>query len=466
MVSSSRQHYKFINSDTIAAIATAPGISSINVIRISGENAIATVEKIFQGKIKLSQAKGNTVHFGKIINPVTKKMLDEVLVTVFKAPNSYTGEDMVEISCHGGNFVASAILDLLLKIGARLAQPGEFTKRRVLAGKMDVTQAEAILDLTQAKTETGFNQAIEQLQGKLSNFVNNLTADIKNIIVQLENLLEFEENEKTCEFRMPPIKKAIKQIATNLQNLIAQNEQLRFFRNGVYCAIIGRPNVGKSSLFNRLIENERAIVTEFPGTTRDSLQQTVVIDGIIFHLVDTAGLRSIKKPSGKEKIEAIGIEHTKHWLNSADFILAIYDYSQTMTKDDELVYKLTHSKPHLTILNKVDLPKRFDVKYFGKEKFYEISAKYNQGINQLKRAMVKYYQQKISSANNYLYLNQRHITALKEVVNLLAQIEHEQYLENAIINLRSSLDTLTTLTNPINNEEILDAIFKNFCIGK
>ncbi|MCX8015333.1 MAG: hypothetical protein N2748_04870, partial [candidate division WOR-3 bacterium] len=193
---------------------------------------------------------------------------------------------------------------------------------------------------------------------------------------------------------------------------------------------------------------------------------TVVIDGIIFHLIDTAGLRTIKKPFGKEKIEAIGIERTKDWLNTADFILAIYDYSQSVTKDDELVYKLTQAKPHLTVLNKIDLPKHFDMRYLGKERVYKISAKYNQGIEQLKTAMAKYYRRKLSSTNNYLYLNQRHLTALKEIVNLLAQNEPEQYLESFIMNLRKSLDILATLTNPINNEEILNAIFQNFCIGK
>lgn len=455
-----------IPSETIAAIATAPGPSGISVIRISGSKAISTADKIFAGKIKPSQVSTQTVHYGKITDPTTKKIIDEVLLTVFLAPDSYTGENMVEISCHGGDFVTSAILKLIIKLGVRHAEPGEFTKRRVLAGKMDITQAEAVLDLVQAKNELVYRSAIEQLQGRLSGYIQTLTADIKTVLAQMENLLEFEEDQKQTEIEFKRLTSRLKKIRTNLEATVIKNEQLQFLRTGVYCVIIGRPNVGKSSLFNRLCEVEKAIVTEIPGTTRDSLEQTIAINGMIFHLIDTAGMKTITAPKGDKKIEALGIEKSKNWLEAADLVLAVYDNSSPVKKEDKLVYNETSKKPHLSVLNKIDLKPHFNRKFLNNEKVYPISAKFNQGINRLKIAMTKIYQKKLPSNNNYLYLNARHVDTIKRVASLLAQSEQEKYLDGSIINLRNGLDLLATITSPVTNEQILDTIFTQFCIGK
>lgn len=460
----------FNQNDTIAAIATAPGPAGISVIRIAGSKAFAVTEKIFRGKIKLSQAKTHTIHYGTIFNPQTKELVDEVLVSIFTAPHSYTGEDMVEISCHGGDFVASQILKLIIKLNVRLAEPGEFTKRRVLAGKMDITQAEAILDLVQARDLTTYRSAIEQLQGKLSGYIQSLSKELTTIIAQIENLLEFEDNHKHVQVKLKEIKKRLSLLREKIEKNIKQNETLQFFRKGISCVIVGRPNVGKSSLFNRLGETEKAIVTEIPGTTRDSLEQTIAINGLILHLIDTAGLKVITESKGTRKIEAIGIEKSKNWLETADLVLAVFDNSQAVKKEDRLVYQAVRNKPHISVLNKIDLKQYFPKKFFNREKIYPISAKYNKGIEQLKNAIVSFYKRKLSSnlpqTGNYFYLNARHIEALTKVATLLKQAEQEEYLDASIMNLRTALDNLGTITGTVTNEQILDIIFQKFCVGK
>jgi len=453
------------SSDTITAIATASGPSGISVIRISGPAAKNIADKIFKGKIKPSKAKSQTIHFGKIINPVTNELIDEVLLSVFTQPNSYTGEHMIEISCHGGDYIASVILNLVIKLGARLAEPGEFTKRRVLANKMDITQAEAIKDLVSVKNDSAYRSAIGQLQGRLSGYISELSGEIKSLTAQLENIIEFEQDQKHIQVQLKKLTRQIQKIRADLEATIKKNEEMKFLRSGVYCVIIGRPNVGKSSLFNRLSEIEKAIVTEIAGTTRDSLEHTTIINGIVFHLIDTAGLKVIHAPKGLDKIEAMGIERSKDWLKSADFVLAVFDNSKPMNQQDQLVYDSVKNKPHLSVLNKIDLPAKFDRKIFKNEVVYPISAKYNKGIKQMKNAITGLYQKQFS-ADNHLYLNSRHIAALKDVIRLLKETESEKHCDIMTMNLRDALDRLGTVTNVTTNEQILDTIFSEFCIGK
>jgi len=457
----------FNTSDTIAAIATASGPSGISVIRISGRKAFSIVDKLFSGKIKPSQAPSHTIHFGLIFNPISKNLLDEVLLSIFIAPKSYTGENMIEISCHGGDFVASQILKLLTKLGARLAEPGEFTKRRVLAGKMDITQAEAVLDLVQATNESSYRSAIDQLKGKLSGYIQNTTNELATVTAKMENLLEFEVDKKQTKSELKKITSQLKSIRINLEQTIKKNEQLKFLRAGIYCVIVGRPNVGKSSLFNRLGDVEKAIVTEIPGTTRDSIEQTITINGLLLHLVDTAGLKVLMQAKANNKIEAMGIEKSKDWLEAADLVLAVFDNSSSITKEDRLVYDAIKQKPHLCVLNKIDLKPAFNYKFLNREKWYFVSAKYNKGVNHLKNAIADNYKRKSpTSNNNCLYLNTRHIDTLNRVLALVRKSEPEKYLDVSIMNLRNALDILGNITSAVTNEQILDLIFAQFCIGK
>jgi tRNA modification GTPase len=324
-----------------------------------------------------------------------------------------------------------------------------------------------VLDLVQAKNESVYRSAIQQLQGKLSGYIQDLTNDLKIIVAQMENLLEFEEDYNQSETEFRKLTNRLKTICNNFEATIKKNEQLKFLRNGVYCVIVGRPNVGKSSLFNRLSEMEKAIVTEIPGTTRDSLEQTITINGIFFHLIDTAGLKVISQPKGVRKIEALGIEKSKNWLEVADFVLAVFDNSSRVKKEDQLVYNATKTKPHLFVLNKIDLKPKFNHKIFNHETVYSISAKYNKGIGRLKTAITNFYKRRLpTSSNNYLYLNTRHIDTLNRVAGLLKQSEQEKYLDVSIMNLRNALDVLGTITSAVTNEQILDTIFMQFCIGK
>ncbi|MBS4016295.1 MAG: tRNA uridine-5-carboxymethylaminomethyl(34) synthesis GTPase MnmE [Candidatus Latescibacteria bacterium] len=453
-------------TDTIAAIATARGPAGISIIRISGPRSISIADKLFRGKIKPSRAKSHTVHFGEICNPISQQVIDQVMLSVFLAPHTYTGDDMAEISCHGSDFVASQILKVIIKTGARLAEPGEFTKRRVLANKMDITQAEAVLALTNAKNESTCRSALDQLQGKLTGYVADLGNQLKTIIARIEHLLEFEESNQTTQLQFRKIINQVKTIRADIDKTIKQNEALKYLHSGVYCVIIGKPNVGKSSLFNRLLEQDRAIVTEIPGTTRDSLQETVSINNLIFHLIDTAGLKIIKNPDKTQKIEAIGIEKSQDWLKTADFILAVFDNSSPLTQQDRLVYDAVKHKPHLIVLNKIDRTPHFNKNFFKSEKTVLVSAKYNQGVDRLKNAMSRSYTRKIAGGNGYLALNERHLDILKQLSGLIKQAEKENYLETALVNLRNGLDLLGSVTSLVSNEQILDTIFSKFCIGK
>ncbi len=455
-------------SDTIAAIATASGQAGIAVIRISGEQAFRIADKIFDGKIKPSHARSHTIHYGAIYDPASKQLIDEVLLAVYKSPNSYTGEDMVEIFCHGGDYVSASILDVIISNGARLAEPGEFTKRRVLAGKMDITQAEAVLDLVQSHNTYQHRAAIHQLQGKLSSYITNIQNTLITIISQLEHLLEFEEDNKVVKLQYKSLLSKIKKLRIDIEELIAKNKELKFLRSGVICPIIGRPNVGKSSLFNRLCESERAIVTEIPGTTRDSLEALVSIQGITFRFIDTAGLKTIKNAKGYQKIEAIGIEKTKDWLENADLVLGVFDNSSVMQAQDKMVFNAVKSKPHIWVLNKIDLKSRFNRNIFNGEKIFLVSAKFNIGIDNLKKNIAQWYLKNIKHKvdDDILLLNNRHLNVLSQCLGLIKNSENAGYLDATLIDLRRTLDLIGTITNPVNNEEILDAVFKQFCIGK
>ncbi len=454
--------------DTIAAIATALGQAGIAVIRISGEQSFFLADKILKGKIKPSRAKSHTIHYGAVYHPTSKQLIDEVMYAVYKSPNSYTGEDMVEIFCHGSDFVASSILDIIIKSGARLAEPGEFTKRRVLAGKIDITQAEALLDLVQAQNVYQHRAAICQLQGKLSAYINNLQKKLLTLVAHLEQLLEFEEDNRVVESEYKKLQRQIKKVRIEIEELLNQNQALKFLRQGVICPIVGRPNVGKSSLFNRLCEKERAIVTEIPGTTRDSLETSVSIQGVIFHFIDTAGLKTIKKTKGAQKIEAIGIEKTKDWLENADIVLGVFDNSTPMQSQDKMVFDAVKNKPHLWVLNKIDLKPRFNHNIFDGDQVYLVSAKYNLGIDNLKKNIAHFYLKQVNRKvmDDVLLLNNRHIDLLSQSLVLIKNAETSNYLDATLTDLRKTLTLISTFTNPIDNEDILDTIFKQFCIGK
>lgn len=447
-------------TDTIAAIATPPGVAGIAVIRISGNASLAIADKVFLGKKRPSANLTHTINYGKIINPKTNEIIDTVLLSVFRAPKSYTGEDMVEISCHGGTLIAETILNLLLRNGARLAEPGEFTKRAVLNGKMDIIQAEAVLDLVQAKTEKARRSAISQLLGTLSKVIDDLTNELKDTLGQIENLIEFEETERPKTLRK--IKLKLSQIIRKISTLINKGETERFLREGALVVIVGKPNVGKSSIFNRLLDRERAIVTEIPGTTRDTIEEQLILGGIPVRLVDTAGLRPTKG-----KIETLGVQKTYDYLNEADTVLAVFDNSQIPSAEDQKVIKVTEGKRRLLVLNKIDLKTKFEpnrLNGINGQKFIKTSARYNQGINELKKILIQQFS--TNDREGYFITNRRHIEALRRTQAALNQAQKESYLETIALEIRTALEALGEITGKLTSEELLNRIFEQFCIGK
>lgn len=446
--------------DTIAAIATPPGEAGIAVIRLSGNSSFTIADKLFSGKKRPSASPSHTIVYGKIVNPKTKETVDTALLSVFRAPTSYTGEDIVEISCHGGTLVAETVLKILLENGARLAEPGEFTKRAVLLGKMDINQAEAILDLVQAKSEKGRRSAISQLTGSLSRIIGELSGELTDALSQTENALEFEADERLNP--MPKIKSLTSKIETKIGKIITKGETERFLREGALVVIVGKPNVGKSSIFNRLLERERAIVTEIPGTTRDSLEERMVVAGVPVRLVDTAGLRQ-----SQGKIETLGVAKTNDYLTEADLVLAVFDNSKLANHEDKKVLDATKEKKRLLVLNKIDLRSRFDPKFLNgavTQKIVKTSARYNHGINELRRNLTRQFT--TDEKEGYFITNRRHIEALKRAKAALNQIRKENYLETIALELRTAIDAVGEITGKITNEDILNRIFAKFCIGK
>ncbi len=447
-------------TDTIAAIATPPGEAGIAVIRVSGKSAFSIADKIFTGKKIPSRSPTHTILYGNITKPKNKEIIDTVLLSIYRAPKSYTGEDMIEISCHGGTLVADRILKLLLANDARLAAPGEFTKRAVLSGKMDITQAEAVLDLVRAKTDKARQSAISQLTGSLFNILDKLSSELKDILCQTEYALEFEEDD-----RFNPIKKIkdrLRKLEIEIGRIIAKGESERFLREGALVVIVGKPNVGKSSIFNCLLERERAIVTEIPGTTRDILEERIVIAGTPIRLVDTAGLRKTRK-----KVEVLGVNKTSDYLTDADLVLTVFDNSKPIDSEDKRVMKDTKNKNHLLIINKIDLKNRLNQKFFngtGNKKIIRTSARYNQGINELRKYLTKQFESK--DRDEYFITNRRHIEALKRTVQAIAKTQKETYLELIAQEIRNANDALCEITGKITNEDILNQIFAQFCIGK
>lgn len=447
-------------TDTIAAIATPPGEAGIAVIRISGKSAFSLADKIFSGNKRPSQSLSHTVHYGKITNPKNNELIDKVLLSVFRAPKSYTGEDMVEISSHGGTFIADAILKILLEQGARLAEPGEFTKRAVLLGKMDIVQAEAILDLVSAKTEKARRSAISQLTGTLSKVIDNLTDELKDLLSRTEYALEFEPDEKFNPILK--IKSELRKLETNFNKIIAKGETEHFLREGALVVIVGKPNVGKSSIFNRLLEWERAIITEIPGTTRDVLEERMVVAGIPVRLVDGAGVRSTR-----EKIEALGVAKTKDYINEADLILAIFDISKPFDQVDKMVLNATKDKKRLFILNKIDLKNRFNQRYLNEVKYQKIiktSARFNQGIYQLRKNLTNQFH--LKDKEEYFITNRRHIEVLIRAKTALGRAQKQEYLETITHEIKTAIEALGEITGKVTSEDILNRIFTQFCIGK
>jgi len=455
-------------SDTIAAISTPLGEGGIGIIRLSGSEAISIVSKIFHSLrgINLSDVKTHTIHYGFIIDPATGEKIDEVLVTVMRAPHTYTREDVVEINCHAGFITLKRVLDLVIEYGARLAEPGEFTKRAFLRGRIDLSQAESVIDLIRAKTEQAQKIALEHLSGRLSQKINELRDSLMKVCAHVEAYIDFPEEEidgMTAE----EIIGEISRIKNEIKYLIDGYEEGKIYREGLTTAIVGKPNVGKSSLLNALLMKDRAIVTEIPGTTRDIIEEYVNIKGMPLKIVDTAGIRQ-----AHDLVEAEGIKRTLRAVEVAELVLLVLDSSRPINSLDEEIINRISGKKVIVVVNKKDIKnKEFQLPESLEDKpMVEISALTGEGIEELKELIFnttitgRYVQEGL------VVTKLRHKQALDKALdalnNAINSFKENEPLEITAMFLREGLSFLGQIVGAVTTEEILDLIFSEFCIGK
>lgn len=476
---------RVIRSDTIAAIATALSDSGIGIIRVSGEMAILIVDKIFcnkNGRNTLQEQKSHTIRYGYIIDPYRETdsqdwrqvIVDEVMISVMKAPNSYTREDTVEINCHGGVVVMQKILNLVLKSGAKLAKPGEFTKRAFLNGRIDLARAEAVMDVIQSQSEFALKASVDQLKGRLSDEVKRLRADILFEIAYIESALDDPEH-ISLEGYEERLTEKIAALLADVNHLINTSEDGKKAREGINTCIVGKPNAGKSSILNRILGEDRAIVTSVAGTTRDVLQETVFMDSVNFNLIDTAGIRDTE-----DVVEKIGVEKAREYAMKADLILYVVDASVPLDEDDRKIMSFIHDKKVIILLNKSDLEAEVSEEVIKSEigefdennfKIVRTSAKENTGITEFQNTLKEIFFQGFLKMNNELLItNARHKEALTEARDSLMQVKKslEDHMPEDFysIDLMSAYDSLGQIIGEEVGEDLINEIFSRFCMGK
>lgn len=452
-------------SETICAISTTMGRGAISVIRISGKDSFPIVSKIFKGKRSIREVQRNSIILGWIINPETEEFIDEVLVSVFKKPHSYTGEDLLEISTHGGIVIPKRVMNLLIKQGARIAEPGEFTRRAFLNNKMSLLEAEALLNVVNAKTERGAKLAEFNLNGKLQNEVNQLKDSLIDVKSVLEATLDFEDREN-LEIDRDRVENKINKIKEKLKLILESYNAGRILIEGIAIAIVGKPNVGKSSLFNTILQEDKAIVTAEPGTTRDVLEGTVDIDGYPVKFLDMAGFRSpLNEP------ERLGIERARRIIDIADAILLLMDASSPLSDSDDKIYKLISEKPYILVLNKCELHKIVSRVPFPGDVVF-VSAKEHTGINELNKALIKMIESILpdSFSESLVCTTLRQAEGIKKAIEYIDKgyrlIKEKGEFELVAFDFQEAIDKLKELTGEITEEDVLDRIFNEFCIGK
>jgi len=459
-----------MNSDTIAAIATFPGNAGINIIRISGDNALNIAESIFitksKNKEKSINLKPRYLHYGYVVDK-DNKIIDEVLISYMNAPKTYTREDIIEINCHGGIISAKKILETVLLYGCRLAERGEFTKRAFLNGRIDLTQAEAVIDIINSKTESSHEISINHLEGRLSNEINEIIEKIMDLLANIEVNIDFPEYDED-EITIEKVKELSEKFLIKVDRLIKTADTGKIFKEGIKTVILGKPNVGKSSLMNFLLNENRAIVTEFPGTTRDTIEEYVNIKGVPLRIIDTAGIRETE-----DKVEKIGVEKALSKVDEADLVIMLFDSSKEIEIEDVRILEYIKSKKVIYIKNKIDLENKLDLrKYENVEKeIINISVLKNQGIDEIiEKISQMFFEGTINISNELIINNVRHknllINAKNSLEEVLKSINNGLTIDFIEIDLKEAMENLGLIVGKSVSDDLVEKIFNEFCIGK
>lgn len=451
--------------DTIAAIATPLGEGAIGIVRLSGQQARPIIQRIFKGK-DLNQVASHTLNYGHIIDPKTEQVLDEVMVGIMHSPKTFTREDVVEINTHGGIAVTNEILQLVIREGARLAEPGEFTKRAFLNGRVDLTQAEAVMDLIRAKTDKAMGIALKQLDGSLSTLIRSIRQEILTTLAQVEVNIDYPEYDDVEEMTTALMREKTKEFETLLSNLLKTAKRGKILREGLATAIIGRPNVGKSSLLNTLLREEKAIVTDIAGTTRDVIEEYVNLKGVPLKLIDTAGIRDTD-----DIVEKIGVERSRKALNEADLILLVLNWSESLTEQDRILLDISKNSNRIILLNKTDLPQALDLSELP-EDVIPISVLKNDNINHIEdRINQLFFDNAGIVEQDATYLsNARHITLIEKAVDSLHAVNQGLELGMPVdllqVDMTHTWEILGEIVGDAAPDELITQLFSQFCLGK
>lgn len=461
-----------VEFDTIAAISTPMGEGAIAIVRLSGDEAIRIVDKVFKSPSNktLTDVPTHTIHYGNIVDPETDEVVEEVMVSVMRAPKTFTREDVVEINCHGGIATVNRVLQLVLTNGARLAEPGEFTKRAFLNGRIDLSQAEAVMDLIRAKTDRAMNVALSQMEGRLSKLIKRLRQEILETLAHVEVNIDYPEYDDVEEMTHQVLVEKAKYVRDEIEKLLQTSQQGKILREGLSTVIIGRPNVGKSSLLNSLVQENKAIVTDIPGTTRDVIEEYVNVRGVPLRLVDTAGIRETE-----DIVERIGVERSRQVLKEADLILLVLNYNESVSNEDRKLFEAVQGMDYIVIVNKTDLPQKIDldeVKALAKGRpIVTTSLKEEKGIEDLEEAIrTLFFSGNIQSGDLTYVSNTRHIALLnqakKAIEDALEGINQEVPIDLVQIDLTRSWELLGEIIGDAVHESLIDQLFSQFCLGK
>ncbi|MFS0673785.1 tRNA uridine-5-carboxymethylaminomethyl(34) synthesis GTPase MnmE [Ornithinibacillus sp. 179-J 7C1 HS] len=456
-------------TDTITAISTPIGEGAISIVRLSGPDAIEITSKVYKGK-DLSKVDSHTIHYGKIIDPETNEVAEEVMVTIMRGPKTFTREDVVEINCHGGLVSVNRVLEIVLSQGARLADPGEFTKRAFLNGRIDLSQAEAVMDLIRAKTDKAMNVALKQMDGRLSALIKKYRQSLLETVAHVEVNIDYPEYDDVEEMSHEMMRQKTKEVHAEIEELLSVAKQGKILREGIATAIIGRPNVGKSSLLNALVQENKAIVTDIPGTTRDIIEEYVNVRGIPLRLVDTAGIRDTE-----DIVERIGVERSRQALKDADLILFVLNYNEVLSEEDLRLFEAVQGLEYIVIVNKTDLEQKLNMdqvkEMVGDKKIVTTSLLKEEGIDQLESAIASsFFAGDIDTGDLTYVSNVRHIQLLRQAKQALEDamnsLEMGMPLDIVQIDVTRTWEFLGEIIGDTASDSLIDQLFSQFCLGK